>query len=196
MPNNYCKWQSLHTETTYSINANGPSWKPQKIDDYATSKVANCQLTGGWQSAKRYLLLSAIVTVAVTNINSLMPKRVYIIFKSSVDPLRSIDAHLGDRRYSSYSFLTSALEGGEWSASRPGRTLPPGKGSPVPTVQEAGWAPEPVWTQRLEEKSSAPVGDWTPAVQSVVRHYILPLQKNNWLITVEGNIRCLYRQSH
>jgi hypothetical protein len=63
-----------------------------------------------------------------------------------VDPLRCIEAHLGDRRYSSYSFLTSALEGGEWSASRPGRALPPGKEPPVPIVQEAGWAPEPVWT--------------------------------------------------
>jgi hypothetical protein len=30
----------------------------------------------------------------------------------------------GERRYSSYSFLTSALDGGEWSASRPGRALP------------------------------------------------------------------------
>jgi hypothetical protein len=77
----------------------------------------------------------------------------------------------GKRRYSSYSFLTSALDGGEWSASRPGRALPPGKGPPVPTVQEAGWAPEPVWAQRLEQKSSASVGDGTPAVQSVVRHY-------------------------
>jgi hypothetical protein len=49
-------------------------------------------------------------------------------------PLRSIEAHLGDRRYSSsYSFLPSALEGGEWSASRPGRALPPGKEPPVPT---------------------------------------------------------------
>jgi hypothetical protein len=28
------------------------------------------------------------------------------------------------RRYSSYSFSTSALDGGEWSASRPGRALP------------------------------------------------------------------------
>jgi len=37
-----------------------------------------------------------------------------------------------------------ALDGGEWSASRPGRALPPGKGPPVPIVQEAGWAPEPV----------------------------------------------------
>jgi hypothetical protein len=68
----------------------------------------------------------------------------------------------GERRYSSYSFLTSALDGGEWSASRPSRGLPPGKGPPVPIVQEAGWAPEPVWTQGLEEKSS--VGDRTPVV--------------------------------
>jgi hypothetical protein len=48
------------------------------------------------------------------------------------------------------SFLTSALDGGEWSASRPGRVLPPRKG---PTGKEAGRAPEPVWIQRLEEKS-------------------------------------------
>jgi hypothetical protein len=33
---------------------------------------------------------------------------------------------------------------GEWSESRPGRALPPGKGPPVPIGQEAGWAPEPV----------------------------------------------------
>ena len=26
-----------------------------------------------------------------------------------------------------YSSMTAALEGGEWSAARPGRTLPPGK---------------------------------------------------------------------
>jgi hypothetical protein len=32
----------------------------------------------------------------------------------------------GERRYSSYSFLISVLDGGEWSASRPGRALPLG----------------------------------------------------------------------
>ena len=37
--------------------------------------------------------------------------------------------------------MTAALEGGEWSAARPGCTLPP-----VPILQEAGWAPGPVWT--------------------------------------------------
>jgi hypothetical protein len=57
-----------------------------------------------------------------------------------------------ERRYSEYSFTTSALDVGEWSASRPGRVVAPEKGPPVPIVQEAGWAPEPVWTQRLEEK--------------------------------------------
>jgi hypothetical protein len=40
---------------------------------------------------------------------------------------------------------------GEWSASRPGRALPRGKDPPVPIVQEAGWAPESVWTQTLQE---------------------------------------------
>jgi hypothetical protein len=41
-----------------------------------------------------------------------------------------------------------------------------GKEPPVPIVQEAGWAPEPVWTQRLEEKSFAPAGNRTPITRS------------------------------
>jgi hypothetical protein len=74
-----------------------------------------------------------------------------IIFFSS--PATRRGGAWAERRYSSYSFPTSALDGGEWSASRPGRALPPGKEPPVPIVQEAGWAPELVWTQRLEETS-------------------------------------------
>jgi hypothetical protein len=57
--------------------------------------------------------------------------------------------------------------------------LPPEKGTPVPIVQEAGWDPEPVWTQRLEEESFAPAGDRTPIVQPVVRYHqilVLPNQ--------------------
>ena len=41
--------------------------------------------------------------------------------------------------------MTTALEGGEGSASRPGRFFTPGK-DPVPIVQEAGWATGLVWT--------------------------------------------------
>jgi hypothetical protein len=48
----------------------------------------------------------------------------------------------------------------------PAALLPPGKGPPIPIVQEAGWAPEPVWTQRLEEKSFTPAGDRTPIARS------------------------------
>jgi hypothetical protein len=49
--------------------------------------------------------------------------------------------HAGSKRdssYSSYSFLNSALDGGEWSVSRPGRALPPGEDPTVPTRWEAG----------------------------------------------------------
>jgi hypothetical protein len=63
--------------------------------------------------------------------------------------------------YSSYSFTTSALDGGEWLASRPGRALIPGKGTPVPSLQEAGWAPEQIWAERLEEIYLAPAGNRT-----------------------------------
>jgi hypothetical protein len=79
-----------------------------------------------------------------------------------------------ERRYSSYSFSTSALDGREWSESRPGRALAPGKGSPVPILQRVLWAPEPVWTQRLEEKSFRLCRKSNldrPVVQSVARHY-------------------------
>jgi hypothetical protein len=51
----------------------------------------------------------------------------------------------------------------------PATLYPRGKGPRYPL--EAGWAPEPVWTQGLEEKFSAPAGDRTPIVQLVVRHY-------------------------
>jgi hypothetical protein len=49
----------------------------------------------------------------------------------------------------------------------------PGKGPPVPTGQEAGWASDMVWTQKLEEKSFASAGiePRSPVVQSVARHY-------------------------
>jgi hypothetical protein len=71
----------------------------------------------------------------------------------------------GERMYSSYSFSTLALDGSEWSLC-PSRTLAPGKGLLMPIVQEAGWASELVWTQRLEEKASAPAGDWISITRS------------------------------
>jgi len=48
-----------------------------------------------------------------------------------------------EKRYSSI-FLTSVLDWGGWSTSRPGCFTP--RKDPVPVEQEAGWAPGPVWT--------------------------------------------------
>jgi hypothetical protein len=63
--------------------------------------------------------------------------------------LRTMEALGGERRYSSCLFLTSTLDGGEWSASRPGNALPHKKVPSVPIVQEAAWALDSVSTQRL-----------------------------------------------
>jgi hypothetical protein len=50
---------------------------------------------------------------------------------------------------------------------RPHSPPPPlGKGPLVPTGQEAGWAPEPFSTQRLEDKFFASVGNRTSIVWS------------------------------
>jgi hypothetical protein len=44
----------------------------------------------------------------------------------------------GERRYSSYSFSTLALDEDEWSASRPGRAFTPGERTPS-THYTGGW---------------------------------------------------------
>jgi hypothetical protein len=49
-------------------------------------------------------------------------------------------------------FLTSALVGGEWSATRPGR-FTPGERAPGTHWIEGWWATEPVWTTWRDEKS-------------------------------------------
>jgi hypothetical protein len=77
-----------------------------------------------------------------------------------------MEAFGGDSRYSSYSFSTSALDGGECQRHAPAALLPAGKDLPIPIGQEAGWAPEPVWTQRLEEITFAPARDRTPIARS------------------------------
>jgi hypothetical protein len=49
----------------------------------------------------------------------------------------------GEASYSYTLFLTSALDGVEWSTPCSGRFTPVEE--PVPIVSEAGWAPGPVW---------------------------------------------------
>jgi hypothetical protein len=94
----------------------------------------------------------------VRNLHSEMSEKTtahtsFIVAKAKAVPLHATGRFGGDE-CSSYSLSTSVLDGGECSASRPGRALAPGKGALVSIVlvQEAGWAAEPVWTQKLEKK--------------------------------------------
>jgi hypothetical protein len=72
----------------------------------------------------------------------------------------------GERKYSSYSFLTSALVGGEWSASRPGRALPRGKDHRYPLYRRLGGS-----QSRSGHRGCRGSNLDLPVVQSVVRHY-------------------------
>ena len=75
-----------------------------------------------------------------------------------------------------------ALDGGKGSASRPSRSLPPGK-DPVPIVQQAGWAPGPVWTGA--ENLTPPPGfdPWTiqPLASRYTDYATLPTTYDNLL---------------
>jgi hypothetical protein len=67
-----------------------------------------------------------------------MLKQVITVWKSQSCPTTRHEGAWGERKYSSYSFLTSALDRGERSASRFGRSLLPGKGPPG-THCTGGW---------------------------------------------------------
>jgi hypothetical protein len=83
------------------------------------------------------------------------------------------------------------VEGGEWSAARPGRTLPPKK-DPVPILQEAGWAPEPVWTGGKSRPHRDSIPD-RPARSSVAIPSKLPgplytKYNNNFVLTFHSKV--------
>jgi hypothetical protein len=63
--------------------------------------------------------------------------------------------------------LTSALEGGGWSAPCPGR-FTPGK-DPVPIVQVVGWDPGPVWTYAKKQVPGSTSNAGT--VPQIAGHY-------------------------
>jgi hypothetical protein len=62
----------------------------------------------------------------------------FSIGKGKGIPLHAMKAPGGERRYSSYSFSTLAQDGGEWSASHPGRALPLGKDPWYPLDRRLG----------------------------------------------------------
>jgi hypothetical protein len=146
---------------------------PQRVTSVSRQSV--CPLLAAQCSAAYTHLLSAFGHLNADGMYSAlfsMKNRIYTLMAVSHNAatygqsLYTSWKRLGESRYSSYSFSTSALDGCDGQRHSPAALLPPGKGPPVPIVQETGWAPEPVWTQRLDEKSFALAGDRTPISRS------------------------------
>jgi hypothetical protein len=73
------------------------------------------------------------------------------------------------RRYSSYSFLDSTLDGVSGQRYAPAALNPRGKDPRCPLERRV--ASELIWTQRLQKKFFPYAGDGTPVVQSAVWPY-------------------------
>jgi hypothetical protein len=56
---------------------------------------------------------------------------------------------IGGEELYSCSFTTSAIDEVIFQLHAQAALYPRGKTPPLPIVQEAGWAPQPVWTQWL-----------------------------------------------
>jgi hypothetical protein len=92
-----------------------------------------------------------------------------------------------------------------WVVSvRPRPRFTPGEITPVPIVQEAGWAP---WTQSLQEKFSASVGDRTPVrqieyifqrlmVDLATGNFLLQLRSFHWALTTSHRVHILCKVVH
>jgi hypothetical protein len=127
-------------------------------------------------------------------------------------PLHAMEALGGERRYRSYSFSTSALDRGEWSASRPGRAFIPGEMTPG-THCTGGWVgPRAGLDTEARGKTLCPRRESNPdrpVVQPVVRHYtawatrLLKRDNTNTKTSIVGIVwshvcifRFLFRKSH
>jgi hypothetical protein len=86
------------------------------------------------------------------------------------------------RRYTSYSFTTSALDGGEWSVSLPGRALPPGKGPPG-THWKGGWVdPRAGLDTEVRRKILLPLQGIEPQFSVRLQHPFSPNRSLIWAL--------------
>ena len=82
--------------------------------------------------------------------------------------------------------MTAALEGGEWSAARPCRTLPPEK-TRYPSYMEAVWATGPVWTGGKSRPHRDSIPDRPARSHSLYR---LRYPAHNYESTEHISIKC------
>jgi hypothetical protein len=105
-------WRKIHTKELHTLHQISESLKSRMrwVESVVCIEVMNpCKIFFGKTPEKRPFK---------------RPRHMQKKVKQSVYmPWRRLG---GGRRYSSYSFTTSALNGGEWSASRPGQAYAKG----------------------------------------------------------------------
>jgi hypothetical protein len=89
-----------------------------------------------------------------------------LISKNKTSPTTRIWRRRGERRYSSYSLMTSALDRGKWSGRRPGRALPPGKGPRYPLYRRLGMPQSRSGHRGYKKNPLASAGDRTSIARS------------------------------
>jgi hypothetical protein len=97
-------------------------------------------LNGSWENRLWVVRISGINWLRIMSISRLL--RWLNIFSciagKQSSPATRHGGAWGERRYISYSFLTTALDGGECSASRPGHALSRGKDPRYPLYRRLG----------------------------------------------------------
>jgi len=78
--------------------------------------------------------------------------------------------------------MTAALEGGEWSAARPGRTLPPGK-TRYPLYRRLGWPQG----RSGRAENLVPTGIRSQTVQPVAQSNELPGSVKSYRLQFSDN---------
>jgi hypothetical protein len=120
---------------------NGEVWCSLRGTDWILKYSLN-ELRFQWLKAKTQRNKSNLsihyVSYNITTVNTLYGAYLSRYFADKSCPTTRHEDAWGKRRYSSYSFLNSALDGGEWSASRHGRALHPGKNSRYPLYRRLG----------------------------------------------------------
>jgi hypothetical protein len=109
----------------------------------------------------------------------------YLRVKVKVHPITCHEGPEGERRYSSTLSLTSALDGAGDQRHAP--TAFPRERDPVSVIWEAGWAPEPVWTdaenfaftgirflERPARSKSLDKHPYRPNVRVIIYYFAIP----------------------
>jgi hypothetical protein len=131
--NHNCVCTSHFPYSCYTSRPSHPPWCHQPNNVYLRAQISKLLIMHHSPLSCHLIPLTSKYELKLNYLDSF-----HIRYKKGKQSCHMPWKRLGERRYSSYSLTTSAPDGGERSSSRPTRTLPWGKGPPVPIVQEIG----------------------------------------------------------